>query len=135
MRTVSVACVILLTLVIVTAALSSDSINVMTTSPDGKTNLRSDGHQVYITRNGREVVLAEPNVMAFTFMDNTTALMNRTDYGVLIINVVTAQVFWLGYNPPDSYCDPCNIGGGGTDVYTATQLPVTPSPVSTKGYR
>ncbi len=133
MRTLAVMGVILLALMIVTAALSSDSINVMTTSPDGLTNLRSDGHQVYITRNGREVVIAEPNIMAFTFMDNTTALMNRTDYGVLIINVVTAQVFWLGYNPPDSYCDPCNIGGGGTDVYTATQIPVTLTPVPTKG--
>lgn len=113
MRTLSVTGVILLALMIVTAALSSDSINVITTSPDGKTNLRSDGEQVYITRNGREVVIKESNVIAFTFMDNTTALMNRTDYGVLIINVVTAQVFWLGYNLPDYFCDPCNIGGEG----------------------
>lgn len=82
-------------------------------SPDGQTSLVSDGQNVYVTRNGIEITLHEPNIFAFTWMDNTSALMNRTDYGVLIVNVLTYQVFWLGYNPPDESCDPCNIGGEG----------------------
>lgn len=91
----------------------AESIYVISYSPDGQTSLVSDGNFVYVTRNGIETTIHESNVIAFTWMDNRSALMNRTDYGVLIINVVTAQVFWLGYNPPDHFCDPCNIGGEG----------------------
>ena len=72
-----------------------------------------DGQAVYVIHNGVETTIHEPNVIAFTWMDNTSALMNRTDYGILIINVITNQVFWLGYNYPDDYCSPCNIGGEG----------------------
>ena len=91
----------------------ANSIYVISYSPDGQTPLVSDGEYVYVTRNGVETTLNQPNIIAFTWMDNTSALMNRTDYGVLIINVITGQVFWLGYNYPNSYCSPCNIGGEG----------------------
>lgn len=117
---IAVACLLLLTLLtcLVFCGMSysiarADSIYVMNYSPDGQTSLVSDGQAVYVTRNGVETTIHEPNVIAFTWMDNTSALMNRTDHGVLIINVVTQQVFWLGYNFPDDYCSPCNIGGEG----------------------
>lgn len=117
---IAITCLILWTLFVCYMACGTmywiaraDSIYVISYSPDGQTSLVSDGEHVYITRNGIEVTLHEPNVIAFTWMDNTSALMNRTDHGVLIVNVTTAQVFWLGYNPPDAECSPCNIGGEG----------------------
>ena len=111
---------------------ADEPIYVHSTSPDGYTSLVSDGQQVYVTRNAIEMTINQAGIVAFTWMDNTSALMNRSDYGVLIVNVITNQVFWLGYNYPDDYCSPCNIGGGGTDNYP-TSTPITPMPAPTKG--
>lgn len=86
---------------------------ITATSPDGLTTLTSDGTTITITRDGSEAVINQAGIIAFTFMDNTSALANRSDYGILIINVVSGQVFWLGYSYPDSECRPCNIGGEG----------------------
>lgn len=88
-------------------------------SPDGHTRLFSDGTAVMIYHLDDDgnivqtIEVHEAGIFSFTFMDNQSALMNREDYGVLILNVSTGQVFWLGYSYPDGYCDPCNIGGQG----------------------
>lgn len=86
---------------------------ITATSPDGLTTLTSDGTTITITRDGSEATINQAGIIAFTFMDNTSALANRSDYGILIINVVSGQMFWLGYSYPDSECHPCNIGGEG----------------------
>jgi hypothetical protein len=100
-------------------------------SPDGLTSLASDGEFVYLTRNAVEYRIDVPNVISFEWMDNSSALMNRSAGNILIINALTHQVFLMGQD--DGYCDPCNIGGGGTDVFYPTNTPVTPTIVPTKG--
>ena len=88
-------------------------------SPDGQTRLFSDGTvvMIYHLDSAGEIIhtieVHATGIFSFTFMDNASALMNREDYGVLIVDVTTGQVFWLGYNYPDDYCSPCNIGGQG----------------------
>lgn len=104
---------LILALFIFAGLVRADSIYTISYSPDGQTSLISDGQQVYVTRNAIETTINQAGIVAFTWMDNQSALMNRSDYGVLIVNVVTNQVFWLGYNYPDDYCSPCNIGGEG----------------------
>lgn len=103
----------ILALFIFVSLVRADSIYIISYSPDGQTSLISDGQRVIITHDGVEISLPQPDIIAFAWMDNQSALMNRSDYGVLIVNVITHQVFWLGYNYPDTYCSPCNIGGEG----------------------
>lgn len=86
---------------------------ITATSPDGLTTLTSDGTTITIIRDGSETTIHQAGIIAFAFMDNESALANRSDYGILIINVASGQVFWLGYSYPDDYCSPCNIGGEG----------------------
>jgi hypothetical protein len=78
------------------------------TATDGHTTLTSDGHTVVIQPNG--IVVGQAGIFSFTFMDAESALMNRVDGHVFILQLATGAVFHLGQEPtPYPTLTPCPL--------------------------
>ncbi len=62
---------------------------------DGLTTLTSDGEQVEICRDSRCIIVTQAGITSFTFMDSSSALMNRVDGHLFILQLATGAVFHL----------------------------------------
>lgn len=65
------------------------------TVTDGYSRLTSDGVQVMIYLPGHTIEVPMEHIFAFTYMDEESALMNREDGHLFVLQIPTGAVFHL----------------------------------------